>query len=260
MSTTRNQAKAAEMATDSTPWAAVRSGRSLRVTTAVGAAVLASVLAVVAFDVVMNDKGGLTPQAMEHLDESGVENPVTAVLLNFRSVDTWLEVGVLVLAVMSVFALHRKNSLTSSPPVQRGGYVLSRMTGAFVPLLVLGAGYLLWRGTHAPGGAFQAGALFAAAGVIVRLSGRNALQYIQGWLLRGVIILAFACMAGIGILFMTAGRNFLEYPAAHAGTWIFLLELVATISIGAGLWALFIGTHPMPLGRPPSRTANGTDT
>ncbi|MFN7139005.1 MAG: sodium:proton antiporter, partial [Limisphaerales bacterium] len=36
---------------------------------------------------------GLTMQVVEAMPMSGVEHPVTAVLLNFRSYDTWLELG-----------------------------------------------------------------------------------------------------------------------------------------------------------------------
>ena len=43
------------------------------------------------------EPGGLTTDATEAIDESGVSHPVTAVLLNFRAYDTFLEVGVLIL-------------------------------------------------------------------------------------------------------------------------------------------------------------------
>ncbi|MFN2442615.1 MAG: sodium:proton antiporter, partial [Thermoanaerobaculia bacterium] len=39
------------------------------------------------------------------LSDSGVEHPVTAVLLNFRGYDTFLEMGVLLLAVLSIWSL-----------------------------------------------------------------------------------------------------------------------------------------------------------
>lgn len=45
---------------------------------------------------------GLTGPALQQLGNSGVSNPVTATLLNYRSYDTLLEVGVLLLAVLGV--------------------------------------------------------------------------------------------------------------------------------------------------------------
>lgn len=244
MPTGRDRAKAAEMAEATTPWETARSGRAMRLFTGVGAFLLAIVLALVAVELVDREPGGLTRAALDSLDESGVENPVTAVLLNYRSVDTWLELGVLVLAVMAMFALQRCTNLTQVPQIERGGYVLMRMTSVFVPLMILGAGYLLWRGTHAPGGAFQAGALLGAAGAMLRLTSRDAFRALNGWALRGLVVLSFACFAIIGLGFMLMNRRFLEYPSGQADEWIFLIELVAMLSIGAALWALFVGAHP----------------
>ena len=50
---------------------------------------------------------GLTTESLAKLPESGVTNPVTAVLLNYRGYDTLLEVGVLLLAVVGVWSLRR---------------------------------------------------------------------------------------------------------------------------------------------------------
>ncbi|HSB22087.1 MAG TPA: hydrogenase subunit MbhD domain-containing protein, partial [Burkholderiaceae bacterium] len=48
---------------------------------------------------------GLTGAALEQLGRSGVSNPVTATLLNYRAYDTLLEIGVLLLAVLGVWIL-----------------------------------------------------------------------------------------------------------------------------------------------------------
>ena len=46
------------------------------------------------------------PRAIsDNLVASGVSNPVTAVLLNFRAYDTLLELAVLLTAVLGIFAL-----------------------------------------------------------------------------------------------------------------------------------------------------------
>ncbi len=45
-----------------------------------------------------------------------------------------------------------------------------------LPLLIMIGGYLLWAGANAPGGAFQSGALFGAAGVLMQLGGLNPLE------------------------------------------------------------------------------------
>ncbi len=52
------------------------------------------------------DQGpSLAPQSMRHLPETGLGNPVTAVLIAYRAFDTMLEKVVLVLAVVGVWSL-----------------------------------------------------------------------------------------------------------------------------------------------------------
>ncbi|VAX05289.1 Na(+) H(+) antiporter subunit B, partial [hydrothermal vent metagenome] len=106
---------------------------------------------------------GLSSHVAANLETSGVSNPVTAVLLNFRGYDTLLELGVLLLALLGVWSLGAVPERRESP----AGPVLDMLSRLLVPLLILVAGYLLWVGTHAPGGAFQAGSVLAAAGVLL---------------------------------------------------------------------------------------------
>jgi len=110
---------------------------------------------------------GLSEHVVANLEHSGVSNPVTAVLLNFRSYDTLLEMGVLLLALLGVWSLGGIPERRKSSP----GPVLDMMSRLLVPLMILVAGYLLWVGSHAPGGAFQAGSVLAAAGVLMLLAG-----------------------------------------------------------------------------------------
>jgi len=98
---------------------------------------------------------GLSIQVTQNLQLSGVENPVTAVLLNFRAYDTLLELGVLLLALLAVWSLGTLPKFRETAP----GAILETLSAVLIPLLILVAGYLLWVGASAPGGAFQAGAV-----------------------------------------------------------------------------------------------------
>ena len=207
---------------------------------------LSVILIAVALD--LNDKPveNLTEIAVAELPRSGVENPVTAVLLNYRAYDTWLELGVLLLAMMGALALLRAGNLKQfviAQSVDRTGF-LARMMGLFLPLMLLVGGYLLWRGTHAPGGAFQAGALIAAAGVMARLAGRDRLHQVPGAVLRFVYALGFALFIVFGLWMVADKRAFLEFPPDVAGSWIFVLELFATLSIALALWSLYVAAYP----------------
>lgn len=89
--------------------------------------------------------------------ESGVEHPLTAVLLNFRSYDTLLEIGVLVIAAIAGLSLAKPSAL-EDPELRTHDVLLGALQRWFVPVMWLMAGYLVWAGAHQPGGAFQAGA------------------------------------------------------------------------------------------------------
>ncbi|MEN8166562.1 MAG: hydrogen gas-evolving membrane-bound hydrogenase subunit E [Pseudomonadota bacterium] len=172
-----------------------------------------------------------------NLEASGVRNPVTAVLLNFRAYDTLLEMAVLLLALIGVWSL-------GATPMRRGadpGPVLSALVHGLVPMMILVAGYLLWAGAHAPGGAFQAGAVLAASGVLLLLTGKRLTARLTGRPLRIALLAGLGAFITIGVIVMPAGGMFLQYPPSHADGLILFIEATATLSIGAILTALFLG-------------------
>lgn len=183
---------------------------------------------------------GLRGAVAERMPESGVSHPVTAVLLNFRGYDTWLELAVLLLALVAAWSL----SLTPPGPEPAPGPVLDRLTQLILPLMVLVAGYLLWVGALAPGGAFQAGAVLGAAGVLLLLDGWRLPRALVGWPLRLALVLGVAVFAAVGVGVMWGSRAFLQYPSAAAGALILLIEAAATLAIGVTLAALFHGGRP----------------
>jgi multisubunit Na+/H+ antiporter MnhB subunit len=186
---------------------------------------------------------GLSPAVADALPGSGVTQPVTAVLLNFRGYDTWLEVGVLLLAVVALLALRGAPHLRDvAPPT--ADPLLAGLASVLVPLMVLAAGYLLWLGTHAAGGAFQAGAMLAGAGVLLRLSGYPTIERASPRLLHLAAASGFAAFLLTAIVLLAAGRGLLEYPVAHARTLILLIETAAVIGIGFTLAALVAGATP----------------
>ncbi len=96
---------------------------------------------------------GLSDRVSANMEASGVSNQVTAVLLNFRGYDTLLELGVLLAALLGVWSLGTAASQRRANPEP----VLSFLVGVLVPIMILMAGYLLWVGANAPGGALNAG-------------------------------------------------------------------------------------------------------
>lgn len=183
---------------------------------------------------------GLSNLVDARLDESGVAYPVTAVLLNFRGYDTLLELAVLLLALIGVWSLSTASHLGDEEPEP----ALAALSRLLAPLMILVAAYLVWVGAYAPGGAFQAGSVLGAAGVLLRLSGWRLSLSATGWPLRLVLVLGVAVFAFIGLAVIGFGQPLLGYPPGWAKPAILTIELAATLSIGAILAALFIGGRP----------------
>ncbi len=171
-----------------------------------------------------------------HLDETGVSHPVTAVLLNYRAWDTLLELAVLLLALLGARQLGpRPLDLAEPWPLLRA------WARVLAPLLVLAAGYILWRGASAPGGAFQAGALLASGVVLLRLSGLVPRLRWSFTPLRLLVLGGLLMFIGVALMTAWLGEGWLTYPSGAAKLLIVLIESVATLSIAASLSLLVVG-------------------
>lgn len=192
-----------------------------------------------------------SPDAMARarITESGVDNPVTAVLLNFRAYDTLLEVTVLLLALLGVWAMGRTSISEESSKVSvHDSPLMETLVRLLVPVAVLTGGYLLWAGAHTAGGAFQAGAVLAAIGVLLSLSDRLPTTMIMpAYWLRILLALGLVTFSSVALAVLIGSRDLLEYPVDWAGPLILSIESTLTISIALTLVLLFRG----PPGGPP---------
>jgi len=183
---------------------------------------------------------GLTLTVQANLASSGVSNPVTAVLLNFRGYDTLLEIAVLLLALLAVWTFAGNAGEKDKTQVSVGE-AQKALTGFLVPLLITVAAYLLWTGSSEPGGAFQAGALLGGAAVLLELSGVR--YHPHGIGLRLLLSMGLLVFITVGLA-MLFNRQFLQYPVGWAGVLILAIESTAMCSIGATLALLFFGRVP----------------
>ena len=170
------------------------------------------------------------------LPASGVAHPVTAVLLNFRGYDTLLEIGVLLLALLVVLALGKGDDADTTPAADP---VLQNLARIAAPLMVLVAVYLLWAGGHRPGGAFQAGAVLAAAAVLLHLAGLLPAWRSPRALLRSGLAVGLIVFLAVAAALLAQGA-LLQYPPATAGALILLIESALTLSLGLILAGLFL--------------------
>jgi uncharacterized MnhB-related membrane protein len=182
--------------------------------------------------------GGLTAAAESSLPESGVEHPVTAVLLNFRAYDTLLEMGVILLGLLAIYAvggikLYPIHNKAADDPVLRQVILF------FTPVLFLFGAFLLYIGKSGPGGAFQAGVLWGAIGILLHLGGKLVFSVIPRWLGQILLTMGLGFFLILGFLFLAGGAALLEYPPAYAGVLILIIETLAAISIATTLTAIF---------------------
>lgn len=172
------------------------------------------------------------------MDDAGVSHPVTAVLLEFRSFDTLLEIAVLLVAVVVALAL-REAQPDGADRMGLDNPLLHAVIGLLLPLMLLVSAYLLWAGSTRPGGAFQAGAVLAACGVLLRLSGTTLRGLERGASLRIGLAAGLLVFVAVGAAPMVGGGLFLDYPDAYAGGLILFIEFALMLSIGLALLSLF---------------------
>ncbi len=187
------------------------------------------------------EPGGLTGVVDAAMPQSGVKHPVTAVLLNFRGYDTWLELGVLLLAAMGVLLFQPRNDLTAVRPLPPFDPVLTRAAVILFPFAVLVSGYLLWVGKYAPGGAFQAGVVLGSVVILLWLTGIRLPAPLIGRWFAPLLAVGFASFMAVAAVLGFIGREFLAYPPEQAGNLILLIESCATLSIAATMAALIVG-------------------
>lgn len=181
----------------------------------------------------------LAADVADNLASSGVTHPLTAVLLNFRGYDTLIEIAVLLLAGVAGLAVGGRAERPARVEFVDQPPVLLALARLLLPVIVLTGLYLLWIGSYRPGGAFQAGAVMGAGGVLLAMAGvlHSVSAGLGLRLLLGIGTLVFAAVAG---LVMLAGGRMLGYPVEHAGMLILLIEFAATWSIAATLTVLFL--------------------
>jgi multisubunit Na+/H+ antiporter MnhB subunit len=177
-------------------------------------------------------EGGVRERVKAEMPASGVRHPVTAVLLNFRAYDTLVEIAVLLMAWLGASSLGRVPRPAMAPPPE----LLLNLLRYLAPLAILLSAYLLFRGEHAPGGAFHAGALLAAGAVLASLTG---LRLPLAKLELPMLVAGLAAFLAVGALCLWANGSFLRYPPSAAKAWILGIETAATFSIAASLALLF---------------------
>lgn len=186
---------------------------------------------------------GLAGEVAETLPQTGVENPVTAVLLNLRAWDTLLESIVLLAALIGLWPLARAGNWQAPAGHAQHALpagVLAGFARILPPIGVLIGVYLVWAGAARPGGAFQGGTVLAASGVLCVLAGilRAPAMAAPAW--RAALLAGPALFVLIGLAGLAAG-GFLLFPPVWAKPMILMVEMALTLSIAVTLALLVLG-------------------
>jgi len=194
----------------------------------------------------------LASLAAESIDKVGLGNPVTAVLLAYRSLDTLLEKVVLVLALIGVWALTPDAFWGGAPGSLRARHAsgaLDLLARVLPPFGILVGIYLVWNGADHPGGTFQGGTVLAAMWLLVMMAGLREPPEIRLQLLRRLVVFGPAVFIAVGFAGIWMSGWFLSYPPDYAKPIIVAVEAALALSIAVILGLLVAG----PAAEPPKR-------
>jgi multicomponent Na+:H+ antiporter subunit B len=187
----------------------------------------------------------------EGAQETGAENLVTGVLLNYRSLDTFGEVMIIfaaLAAVMAVLTPAAPGRPAGAPGNGTGGLQVSPVV-AFVirltaPFIAIFGAFVIFKGHVTPGGGFQGGVILGALLMLLSVvMGRGARAPLipvplARWL-QASAPLAFTAVAGLGLALT---GTLLGYPAEPDMSLVReLMMIVLELGIGIGGAAIILG-------------------
>jgi len=186
----------------------------------------------------------LAPQAAANIAATGLGNPITAVLMAYRAIDTLLETVVLLLALVGTWSL--------APDRLWGGFpgprhyadpdgVLSFVARLLVPIGILVGIHIFWVGSVAPGGEFQGATILAAMWILAMMAGLVGAPPVSRRWLRLVLVAGPAVFISIGLAGFAMASAFLAYPESHSKLLILTIEVPVTLSIATTLALLVAG-------------------
>lgn len=191
----------------------------------------------------------LAAEAVAPMASLGVGNPITAVLLAYRAMDTLLEAIVLLFAIIGVWSLAPDAAWGGRPgPVHRAdpNGVLAYLARLLPPIgLVIGL-YIFWTGADAPGGKFQGATIIAAMWLLVIMAGLADVPPISRRWLRVALVAGPLVFIGVGLAGAASAGAFLSYPQDFAKPLIIAIELALMPTLALVLALLLAGAPLRP--------------
>lgn len=182
----------------------------------------------------------LAPDVAAHIAVTEVGNPITAVLLAFRAMDTLLEAIVLLFALIGVWSLAPDRFWGGRPGLRQHADpngILAYVARVLPPIGVIAGIYIFWIGADHPGGKFQGATIMAAMWLLVMMAGlADAPPISRAWL-RILLVAGPLVFIVIGAVGVVTADAFLAYPEGIAKPLILAIEfaLMPTLTLVLGL-------------------------
>ena len=227
---------------------AERPGVPTRVAAALAAGCVTAALAVAVL-ALPDPAPTLAPETAANIAATGVGNPITAVLLAFRAMDTLLEAIVVLFAMIGVWSLAPDRAWGGRPgPLHRADPdgILAYLAQVLPPIgLVVGL-YIFWIGADLPGGKFQGATILAAMWLLVVMAGLADTPPIGSARLRIALVAGPVVFIAIGAAGVATAGAFLAYPDGLAKPLIKVIEWALLPSLALTLALILAGAPERP--------------
>lgn len=185
----------------------------------------------------------LAAEVAANISSTGVGNPITAVLLAFRAMDTLLEAVVLLFALIGVWSLTPDRFWAGRPGMKQSADpngILAYIARVLPPIGIVIGLYIFWVGADYPGGKFQGATILAAMWLLVMMAGLADAPSISRASLRLALVFGPLVFIGVGFIGVVSAGAFLAYPVDFAKPLILVIEfaLMPTLTLILGLLLL----------------------
>ncbi len=186
----------------------------------------------------------LAPEAAANLASTGVGNPITAVLMAYRAMDTLLESIVLFLALIGIWSLAPDRVWGGRPGPRYNADpdgILAFIARVLPPIGIIVGMYIFWVGADHPGGKFQGATIVAAMWLLTLMAGLADAPPVSRRWLRVLLVAGPAVFIAVGVAGVLLIDVFLGYPEGWAKPMILIIEFALMPSLALTLALIMAG-------------------
>ena len=191
----------------------------------------------------------LAPQAMANIAATGVGNPITAVLMAFRAMDTMLEAIVVLLALIGIWSLAPDRAWGGRPGPRYNADpdgILAFIARVLPPIGIVVGVYIFWIGADHPGGKFQGATIVAAMWLLAMLAGLADAPPIRRRWVRALLVAGPIAFIAVGVIGVYTAGAFLGYREGWAKPLILVIEFALMPSLAFTLGLVMAGAPERP--------------